>query len=106
MTRIVSEETDATLVDLYAQIDAVKRQHGLSEDEDFLLGGDAPPEWLELNRQWDRRFRELREQLFHRVGEPGMARDIVLRPDEFDAVSSEGWGALLALPEEEDDSTA
>ena len=41
-------ESDATLVDLYAQIDAVKREHGLSEDEDFLLDGHAPLEWLEL----------------------------------------------------------
>lgn len=93
--------TDEILVDLRDQMEAINRQHGLDEDDDFMLD-DAPSDWLELNRQWDRRFQSLREVLFRRIGEPGMARDIVLRPDEFEARSAEGWRALLEVPEEED----
>jgi hypothetical protein len=100
----LATETDEILLDFRDQMDAVERRNGLGED-DFYLLDEAPHDWLELNRQWDRRFRELRASLFRRIGEPAMARDLVLREDEFLARSQAGWRALLAMPEEDDDPT-
>ena len=95
--------SDEVLIDLSAQMEAVERAHGLEEDEDFHLD-DAPPEWTELNRRWDRRFQDLHVDLLRRIGEPGMANAFVLRPDDHAEKVHEGWGQLLEVGEEEQEA--
>lgn len=103
MTEYVVElevDRDAVLLDLGEQIDAVERQHGLSEDEAFYTD-DAPEEWSALTRQWDRRFRDLRVELLRRIGEPKIANDVVLRPDVNEARSRAGWVRLLEIADDD-----
>ena len=94
-------QTDAELRGFHGQMRAIARENGLGEEEDYFLD-EAPEEWLALNRRWEHRFDQLRAEMFRRVGEPGMARDILLRPDEFEARSAEGRSALFDLPEVDD----
>lgn len=96
-------DRDEILVGLRDQMDAIELEHDLGEDESFYLD-DAPPEWLALNRQWDRRFQDLHVELLRRIGEPGIANDIVLRPDENSTKVHEGWQQLLEIPEDEQET--
>ncbi len=89
-------QTDDVLVDIRGQMEAVQRAHGRTDDEDFMMY-DAPPEWLALSSLWDRRFQDLRVDLFRRIGEPRMASDIVLRPDDMEMRSQVGWRELLDI---------
>lgn len=87
-------DTDPILVALAAQLREIERADGLDDDEAYLLD-DAPAEWLELNRRWDSRFAQLRGALLTDSGESRLARLCQIRPEEFDALSLEGWAALM-----------
>lgn len=65
--------TDPELTRLTEVMDAIERSHGLSEAESFHLD-DAPPEWIALSREWDRRLDTLWAEEFTRLGEPELAR--------------------------------
>ncbi len=93
---------DPVLSALEAEIAAIKRANGLEDDEDYCID-EGPPDWLALNRLWDRRMDALRVTLFRRVGEPGMAAMMLLRVDEFDERVARARSELFALREEADD---
>ena len=94
-------ETDAELGRLSDGMIEIQRANGLAEDDDYYVD-EAPADWLELNRQWDHRFDRLRADLFRRIGEPGMADDVLLYPETFEARSQEGRSALFDIREEDD----
>jgi len=87
---------DPEMLRLYDEIDKVKRAHGLTEDEDWLIA-DAPAEWLVLNAAWDRRDAELRAATLREVGQDDLADLLERDPDEFgrrvDAGHLDYWGA-------------
>ena len=93
--------TDPELCRLAEAMRAIAAADGLSDDEDYYLD-EAPAEWLELNRRWDHRFDQLRADLFRRIGEPGMADELLLFPETFEARSQEGRDALLGDAEEDE----
>jgi len=64
--------TDPLLGDMSARIDAIERAHGLSEHEGWYVH-EGPPEWQELNRQWEERVDVLSEEIFARNGEHELA---------------------------------
>ncbi len=94
-------QTDAKLCRLADAMRMIATADGLSDDEDYYLD-EAPAEWLELNRQWDQRFDQLRADLFRRNGEAGMANELLLFPEAFEARSQEGRTALFDVAEEDD----
>jgi hypothetical protein len=105
---IVTEEamgfltrTDSELHRLADAMRSIATADGLSDDEDYYLD-EAPAEWLELNRQWDRRFDQLRADLFRRIGEPGMADELLLFQETFEARSQEGRSALFDVADDDD----
>lgn len=98
MTSITA--TDATLVALADQMEAIERADGLTEDECYALE-EAPAEWSAVNRRWESRFVQLQAALLERAGAPEVARLCRLRPEEYQARSQAGWRALLRMPEEE-----
>lgn len=65
--------TDAELVRLMVAMEAVERQHGLTEDEYFYLD-DAPDDFLALSNEWDRRLNVIWAGELTTLGEPEMAR--------------------------------
>ena len=90
--------TDPILLALDAQMREFERVDGLGENEAYLLG-EAPAPWLELNARWEGRFTQLRVSLLEQAGESRLARLCQLRPAEFDALSREGWAALMPAAE-------
>jgi hypothetical protein len=93
-------QTDAELLRLGEEMTTIARAEGLTEDEDYYLD-DAPAEWLELNRRWDQRFDLLRADLFRRIGELGMANELLLFQEAFEARSQEGRSALFDVADED-----
>lgn len=94
-------ETDAELCRLSEAMIGIQRANGLGEDEDYYMD-EAPADWLELNRRWDHRFDQLRAELFRQIGEPGMATEVLLNQDAFEARSQEGRDALFEIREDDD----
>lgn len=95
-------QTDAKLRRLGEGMRMIQTANGLAEEEDYYLD-EAPADWLELNRQWDHRFDQLRADLFRQIGEAGMANEVLLFPETFEARSQEGRSALFDIAEEDDD---
>jgi hypothetical protein len=94
-------QTDVELRRLDDAMRMIATADGLSEDEDYYVD-DAPAEWLALNRQWDHRFDQLHADLFRRIGEPGMADELLLRQKTFAVHSADGRAALFDISEEGD----
>jgi len=72
MTPSVLMETDPELADISAQIDAIRRAHGLADDEDWYVD-EGPPEWQALQQQWNERTDVLMSEIFQRHGEHELA---------------------------------
>ena len=66
--------TDPVLGDIMRRIDEVRFAHGLEDDEDWRID-EGPPEWQELNRQWDVAADALTDSLFQRNGVTDMTSD-------------------------------
>ena len=94
-------DTDPQLRALMAEIDAIERREGLTEDEAFRVG-EGPPDYERANRDWDRRFDELQVDVFRDVGAPDVAADLRWRKAEFDSRSSAGWAELMAIGDDID----
>lgn len=94
--------TDAELRRLSDGMIEIQRANGLAEDEDYYVD-EAPADWLALNRQWEHRYDQLRADLFRRMGEAGMANEVLLHPDTFEGRSQEGRDALFAIREDVND---
>ncbi len=95
-------ETDATLLALSAQMDAIKLADGLEEDEDYYVT-EAPPEWQRINRLWECRLNCMRAEMFRSIGEPGMAAGITVNPQAFNERTASGRRELFELRDEYDD---
>ena len=72
MTPSVLMKTDPGLADITARIDAIRRAHGLTEDEDWNVD-EGPPEWQALQTSWNERCDALMAELFERNGEHELA---------------------------------
>lgn len=81
---------DAEMLRLYAEIDKVKRAHGLGDDEDWLVH-EAPPEWQALNAAWDERDREIRVSTLRALGHEEIADMLEHDPDEFRRREASGY---------------
>lgn len=90
--------SDPEIVRLYAELDRVKREHGLSEDEDWLVH-EGPPEWQELNAAWNRRDDEIRAAALRALGYGEIADLMERDPEGFEERSHAGyqdfWGSRL-----------
>jgi hypothetical protein len=87
-------QTDAELVRLTAAMVAIERSHGLSDDEDFHLD-DAPPDWLALSNQWDRRLNAIWAGEFMTLGESEMARLVITDELHEDPRLADGRASLF-----------
>ncbi len=95
-------ETDATLLALSAQMDAIKLADGLEEDEDYYVT-EAPPEWQRINRLWESRLDCMRAEMFRGIGEPGMAAGITLNPQAYNERTASGRRELFEIRDEDGD---
>lgn len=86
---------DAEMLRIYAEIDRVKRAHGLRDDEDWLVH-EGPPEWRALNAAWDRRDDEIRIATLRGLGHHDIADIMARDPEDFRLRASAGlvdvWG--------------
>jgi len=78
---MVAEEEE--LWEIHEQLDAIRQDHGLAEDEDWLAD-EAPPDYQELNRQYEDAYDDLYRRLLERHGEHVMAQLYFDDQDEFD----------------------
>lgn len=89
-------DNDPEMLRIYAEIDEVKRAHGLRDDEDWLVH-DGPAEWQVLNAAWDERDRELRVLTLRAFGHHDLADVLERDPKEFRSREASGyfdvWGA-------------
>jgi hypothetical protein len=92
---IEASGTDAELVRLYAEIEAIERANGLAEDESYDAN-DAPEDWLALNAKWEARFDTILADAIRASGFADVADLLLLRRAEFDARCERGhseiWG--------------
>lgn len=84
---------DAEMLRLYAEIDKVKRAHGLRADEDWYIH-EAPPEWQALNESWNERDREIRVRTLRGLGHEDIADVLERDPEEFGRREAGGHGDL------------
>ena len=70
---ILLTQADPVLVKLTAEIERVERAHGLEEGEYWYVD-EGPPEWQELNRQWNEAHEELLLDILFDNGEDEIAR--------------------------------
>lgn len=71
----------------------IERAYGVDPEYSFAVD-EAPPEWLAINAEWDRRADELEIGLLHAVGEPDMAAMRELRPKDYESRREEGRARL------------
>lgn len=87
---------DPELLRLYGEMNRVKREHGLGEDEDWLVH-EAPAAWQTLNAAWDRRDEEIRVATLRALGHHDIADVMESHPDDFSRREASGyydlWGA-------------
>jgi len=87
---------DPEMLRLYGEMDRVKREHGLGEDDDWLVH-EAPAEWQALNAAWDRRDEEIRVATLRALGHHDIADVMEGNPEEFGLREASGhhdlWGA-------------
>lgn len=88
-------DNDPEMLRLHDEIDRVKREHGLAEDEDWYLH-EGPEEWRLLTEEWDRRDYALRTAALRVLGHDDIADLLERDPDDFDHRTSLGhrefWG--------------
>jgi hypothetical protein len=86
---------DPEMMRIEEEIERVKRQHGLGEDDDWYVH-EGPPEWQELTAAWDQRDDELRVATLRALGHGELAelreRDLEEYQSRSDAGHSEFWG--------------
>jgi hypothetical protein len=93
----VSEiDRNARLVELSARIDAIRHDHGLTEDEDWYVD-QGPPEWQALNREWEAEFDRQWRSILRRVGEEQLARSVPIPDPAVDEAIEDG--RLTLIPE-------
>jgi hypothetical protein len=63
---------DPELLRIYDEIDQIKRDHGLGEDEDWLVG-EGPEEWTALNERWNARADEIVDAALRAAGSADVA---------------------------------
>lgn len=87
---------DPEILRLNGEIDRVRFEYGLSEDEDWLVN-EGPPEWRALTAAWDRRDDEIRVATLRALGHDDIADVLERSPDEFRLREASGhvdlWGA-------------
>lgn len=88
-------DNDPELRRIGDEIDRVKREHGLQEDDDWYLD-EGPREWLELTEEWDRRDDEIRVATLRDLGHDDLAdlreRDLEEYRSRAEAGHYEFWG--------------
>ena len=92
--------TDPTLTDLMARIEAIEREHGLSEDETWSVGTGST-DWESLQQAWDNEFDRQWAELLRELGEPEIASQMAVGRDLLDAREERGR-AFFFGPLEED----
>jgi hypothetical protein len=80
---------DAELVALHERIEEVRKQHGLTEDDDWLLD-EMPPERRALEDQWSRRADQLQADAMRRAGGERFADLLEHEPEDFEAQAAAG----------------
>jgi hypothetical protein len=97
-----SIDHDPEMMRIQDEIDRVKREHGLGEDDDWYLD-EGPAEWLALTQDWDRRDFEIRVAMLRALGHGEIAELLAQDADEFNRRSAVGhrefWGDRIE-PEE------
>lgn len=63
---------DPEMVRIERAMDELRRAHGLSEDEEWLVG-DGPPEWGALNDAWNARDDAIRVETLRALGHQDLA---------------------------------
>lgn len=95
--------SDPEMLRIEAELDRVRRAHGLAEDEDWYVH-EGPPEWQALNEEWNRRDDALRAAKLREVGRDDLATLLERDPEEFEARSTAGHEDFWGWREEEDDA--
>lgn len=72
-------DDDAEIQRLTAEMDAIERREGLTDDEAFRIG-EGPPDYERLRIRWDNRFDSLQSAVIRELGETELAM-AVLRDD-------------------------
>lgn len=87
--------TDAELVRIEGEMERIKREHGLTEDEDWYVD-EGPEEWQALAAAWDRRDDAIRVAMLRTLGHDEVAELLERDPVGFQERSSAGhqefWG--------------
>lgn len=81
---------DAEMLRLYAEMERVKRAHGLAEDEDWFVY-EAPAEWQALNAAWDQRDADLRVSALRAMGHDDIAALLERDPEDFRRREASGY---------------
>lgn len=89
-----SIDEDPELRDLTARMQRVEDQHGLGEDEAFVVG-EGPPEWEALNRRWNARFDQLHARLLESLDEPGAAAEMRRHRERYSQRTAAGWEEMI-----------
>jgi hypothetical protein len=79
--RLFAGAENPALDALAAKMDAIRKAHGLTDAEDWMIGdgpkswiiGDGPEEYQVLSREWDRIADEIMAATFEEFGEPELA---------------------------------
>ena len=87
---------DPELLRIYGEMNRVKREHSLGEDDDWLVH-EAPAAWQTLNAAWERRDEEIRVAALRMLGHHDIADVMERNPDDFRLREASGhydlWGA-------------
>lgn len=87
---------DPEMLRIYDELARVRREHGLAEDEDWLVH-EGPAEWQALNEDWDRRDLEIRVGALRALGHDDIAEVLERDPEGFRRREASGhfdlWGA-------------
>lgn len=93
---------DPEMLRLYGEMDRVKREHGMAEDDDWRVD-EGPAEWQALNSAWDRRDDEIRVATLRRMGHDDIADVLEHDPEEFGRREESGRYDLWGAREEEEE---
>jgi mutator protein MutT len=97
-------EPGAVMKALTTRIQAIEREHGLSDDEHWLRH-EGPPEWRMLNRAWEAYMDAAAIRILEALDEPALARDVADRwPYEDGYTHPFDESMLDELLERDDDS--
>lgn len=87
-------DEDPELRDLTARMKRVEDEHGLGEDEAFLVG-QGPPEWEALNRRWNARFDQFHAGLLESLDEPAAAAEMRRHRERYSQRTAAGWEEMI-----------